>query len=91
LVYFSIWFFRTQHPQPVIGGGGSMDPRMLHVLLISWMAFLCLAFLVCWSRYRLERMRRDVEEAQALESLLGDGAPTAEARNPKVALNRSGQ
>jgi heme exporter protein C len=29
LVYFSIWFFRTQHPQPVIGGGGSMDPRML--------------------------------------------------------------
>src|SRR5437868_13223206 len=34
LVYFSIWFFRTQHPQPVIGGGGSIDPRMLHVLLI---------------------------------------------------------
>src|ERR1700720_466505 len=22
LVYFSIWIFRTQHPQPVIGGGG---------------------------------------------------------------------
>ena len=33
LVYFSIWFFRTQHPQPVVGGGGSIDPRMLHVLL----------------------------------------------------------
>ena len=29
LVYFSIWFFRTQHPQPVIGEGGSLDPRML--------------------------------------------------------------
>src|SRR5208337_3667902 len=28
LVYFSIWFFRTQHPQPVMGGGGSIDPRM---------------------------------------------------------------
>src|ERR1700719_5047753 len=28
LVYFSIWFFRTQHPSPVIGGGGSLDPRM---------------------------------------------------------------
>src|SRR6185369_15453853 len=27
LVYFSIWFFRTQHPAPVIGGGGSLDPR----------------------------------------------------------------
>src|SRR6516165_3649759 len=51
LVYFSIWFFRTQHPQPVIGGGGSMDPRMLHVLLFSWMAFLLVGVMVCWSRY----------------------------------------
>src|ERR1700729_1407729 len=70
LVYFSIWFFRTQHPQPVIGGGGSIDPRMLHVLLINWMAFLCFAGLVCWSRYRLEVMRRDMDETLALEALL---------------------
>jgi heme exporter protein C len=70
LVYFSIWFFRTQHPQPVIGGGGSMDPRMLHVLLINWLAFLCFAYLVCWSRYRLEVEKREVEETQALEALL---------------------
>jgi len=70
LVYFSIWFFRTQHPQPVIGGGGSIDPRMLQVLLINWLAFLCLAFLLCWSRYRLERAQRDLEETQALEALL---------------------
>src|SRR2546426_1480700 len=70
LVYFSIWFFRTQHPQPVIGGGGSIDPRMLHVLLINWFAFLCLAALLCWSRYRLEYMRRELEETQALEALL---------------------
>jgi len=69
LVYFSIWFFRTQHPQPVIGGGGSIDPRMLHVLLINWLAFLCFAGLLCWSRYRLEMVRRQVEEAQSLESL----------------------
>src|SRR6202050_596198 len=40
-VYFSIWFFRTQHPQPVMGGGGSIDPRMLHVLLLNWLAFSC--------------------------------------------------
>jgi heme exporter protein C len=74
LVYFSIWFFRTQHPQPVIGGGGSMDPRMLHTLLISWMAFLCFAFLVCWSRFRLELLHREIEEAHAMESLVGAGA-----------------
>ena len=70
LVYFSIWFFRTQHPSPVIGGGGSLDPRMAHVLLINWAAFLCLAWLVGWTRYQLEVVKREVEEAQALESLL---------------------
>ncbi len=74
LVYFSIWFFRTQHPQPVIGGGGAIDPRMLHVLLMNWLAFMCFATLVCWSRYRLEIVRRQVEETQALESLLAAGS-----------------
>jgi heme exporter protein C len=70
LVYFSIRIFRTQHPQPVIGGGGSIDPRMLHVLLINWAAFLCLAALFCGWRYHLEHMRREIEETQALEALL---------------------
>lgn len=69
-VYFSIWFFRTQHPQPVIGDGGSIDPRMLHVLLLNWLAFACYGSLVAWSRYRLEVVKRQVEETQALEALL---------------------
>ena len=68
-VYFSIWFFRTQHPSPVVGGGGSLDPRMAHALLINWLAFMCFAFVVCWSRYRLEIVKRQVEEAQAMEDL----------------------
>jgi heme exporter protein C len=85
LVYFSIWFFRTQHPQPVIGGGGSMDPRMLHVLLINWMAFLCFAFLVCWSRFRLEMLHREIEEAHAMESLVGVGV----AAKASLPLSRS--
>jgi heme exporter protein C len=83
LVYFSIWFFRTQHPQPVIGGGGSIDPRMLHVLLINWLAFSCFAALVCWSRYRLEVLRREVDETLALEALL-------EPRTPQAKTSRSG-
>jgi heme exporter protein C len=87
LVYFSIWFFRTQHPQPVIGGGGSMDPRMLHVLLLSWMAFLCFAFLVCWSRFRLELLKREVEEGHAMESLVGAG----QSAKPSLPVNRSAQ
>lgn len=73
-VYFSIWYFRTQHPQPVMGGGGSLDPHMLHALLINWLAFLCFAFLVCWSRYRLEVVQRRVEEAMALQSLESVGS-----------------
>jgi heme exporter protein C len=53
LVYFSIWFFRTQHPQPVLGGGGSIDPRMLHVWLINWPPFsasvyLCSGLGIAW-------------------------------------------
>jgi len=61
-----------------------MDPRMLHVLLISWMAFLCFAFLVCWSRFRLELLHREVEEAHAMESLAGGVAAKA-----SLPLNRS--
>ena len=87
LVYFSIWFFRTQHPQPIIGGGGSIDPRMLHVMLLNWMAFLCFGFLVCWSRFRLELLQREVEEAHAMESLVGADAGT----KASLPLNRSGR
>jgi heme exporter protein C len=83
LVYFSIWFFRTQHPQPVIGGGGSIDPLMLHVLLINWLAFSCFAALVCWSRYRLEVLRREVDETLALEALL-------EPRHPQTRTSPTG-
>ena len=81
LVYFSIWFFRTQHPQPVIGGGGSIDPRMLRVFALNCLAFTCYAGLICWFRYRVERMQRDVEETQALEALLEPkGASSGGAR-----------
>ena len=82
LVYFSIWFFRTQHPQPVIGGGGSLDPRMLRVFLINVAAFSCFGALLCWARYRVELMHREVEEAHALESLLDEPRATGIAAKP---------
>jgi len=61
LVYFSIWWFRTQHPQPVIGDGGSLDPRMGKVLLFCWGAMLALFVLVVHQRYRLEKQRAEVD------------------------------
>lgn len=69
LDYMAIRWWVGQHPSPVIGGGGSLDPRMAQVLLINWAAFLCLAWLLCITRYRLEVLKREVEEAQALQSL----------------------
>jgi heme exporter protein C len=62
LVYFSIWFFRTQHPQPVIGDGGSLDPRMLRVLLLCWAALMGVLVLLLRQRYRVEALRHEVEE-----------------------------
>lgn len=67
--YMAIRWWVGQHPSPVVGGGGYLDPRMAYALLINWAAFLCLAWLICWTRYRLEVLKREVEEAQALESL----------------------
>ena len=61
LVYLSIWFWRTQHPQPVIGGGG-LDKRMWPVFLICWAALLALMVLLVRQRYRLEALRHEVHE-----------------------------
>jgi heme exporter protein C len=70
-VYMAIRWFRTQHPQPVVGGGegSGIDPVMLHALLWNFAAFLALGLLLLWLRYRLERIRQQVEEAHALRAL----------------------
>jgi heme exporter protein C len=72
-VYMAIRWFRTQHPQPVIGGGqgSGIDPRMMHALLVNWFGFLSLALLVIWLRYKLERLRQQVEEAHAMRAIAG--------------------
>ncbi len=69
IVYLSIRYFRTQHPQPVIGGGegSGLDLRMLHALLVNFAAFVVFAAILTWVRYRLERLRQQFEEAQAAE------------------------
>jgi heme exporter protein C len=69
-VYFSIWFFRTQHPQPVIGGGGSLDPRMFQVLMLCWIALLGVMVVLLRQRYRLEALRHEVEQLR-IESSRG--------------------
>jgi heme exporter protein C len=73
LVYMSIRWFRTQHPQPVIGGGenSGMAPAMWQALMINFAAFLLFGVLVTWLRYTMERMRVEIEEAHALRVIAG--------------------
>jgi heme exporter protein C len=68
IVYLSIRYFRTQHPQPVVGGGegSGLDPIMWKAVLVNWLAFLVFGSLVTALRYHLERLRQRVEEAHAL-------------------------
>jgi heme exporter protein C len=73
-VYFSIWFFRTQHPQPVIGDGGSLDPTMLRVLLVCCVAMTGILVLVLRQRYGLEKLRYEVEQLRLDAARRGDPA-----------------
>jgi heme exporter protein C len=64
LVYFSNRLWRTQHPQPVILGGSNsgLDPMMGKVLLISFVAVLCITAVLIGDRYRLEQLRSEFDE-----------------------------
>ena len=64
LVYMSIRWWRTQHPQPVIGGaeGSGLDPVMLRVVLFCWVALLGLMVILIRQRYALERARHELSE-----------------------------
>ncbi len=63
LVYMSIRWWRTQHPQPVLGGGpgSGLQPTMKLVLLLSFVALVSLMVLLVRERYRLESMRAEVD------------------------------
>jgi len=66
LVFGSIRWWRTQHPQPIIMGapGSGLDPTMYKVLFFTWFAMLGLMTLLLRQRYRLEAMRGDLEIIQ---------------------------
>jgi heme exporter protein C len=63
LVFGSIRWWRTQHPQPIVMGGADagMDPVMFRVLMFGWLAMLALMTLLLRQRYRLEAMRSELE------------------------------
>lgn len=61
LVYGSIWWWRTQHPQPVVFTSGGLDPTMRKVFYLSWLSLTLLMILLIRKRYELEELRSEVE------------------------------
>lgn len=61
IVYMANRWWRTQHPAPVIGGGGSLDPRMAFVLFFTMFALILLFCCLVQQRSRLESMSRAAE------------------------------
>lgn len=61
IVWFSIEWWRTQHPQPVLRGGGSIDPEWRSLLYVNWLAFLLLGGVLIALRMRQEQAQRRLE------------------------------
>jgi heme exporter protein C len=68
IVYFSTRWWRTQHPGPVIGGGG-LDASMWPGLLWNAAAFLAWGIFVVGNRYAIERRRQMAEQRASLKAL----------------------
>jgi len=66
IVYMSIRWWRTQHPQPVIlgGEGSGLDPTMRAVFYVCVAAMLALMVLLLRQRYRLEKLRYELKELE---------------------------
>jgi heme exporter protein C len=66
IVWFSIKWWRTQHPQPVLWGGGSIDPVMRSTLYWNLLALLCLATVLVLIRLRQEEQQREIDSLRRL-------------------------
>ena len=61
IVWFSIKWWRTQHPQPVVWGGGSMDHSMWNMLFLNWAPLLLLFVVLVTIRMRQEQAKREID------------------------------
>lgn len=63
-VFFSIRWWRTQHPAPVIMGaeGSGLEPEMLTTLLVSVVTFMLLFFYLLQHRAAIDHMEDELEE-----------------------------
>lgn len=64
IVFFSIKWWRTQHPQPVVWGGGSMDSSYWNMLFLNWAPLVLLAVVFVIVRLRQEEIEREIDAAR---------------------------
>ncbi len=69
IVYFSTRWWRTQHPGPVVGGNGYLDPAMWKAIEWNVLAWLSWGLLLMAMRYVMERKRQLIEQHAALRAL----------------------
>jgi heme exporter protein C len=60
-VFFSIKWFRTQHPQPVLYGQGKMDSGYRAMLYGNWVPLLLFAIILIAVRMEQERRQRELD------------------------------
>jgi heme exporter protein C len=74
IVYFSIRWFRTQHPSPVFAGGANsgLDPSMYPAFLWNILAWTLWGVFLMGFRIALERRRQQREQLETLRALEGD-------------------
>jgi heme exporter protein C len=60
IVFFSIRWWRTQHPQPVVSTGGSIE-GLWRMLFLNWVPLLLLAVVLVMIRLRQEEIERELD------------------------------
>jgi heme exporter protein C len=60
-VFFSIKWFRTQHPQPVLYGEGKMESGYRAMLYGNWVPLLMIALILILIRVRQEKQQREID------------------------------
>ncbi len=95
IVYFSIRWWRTQHPSPVIGGGSGsgLEPRMLQAFMIAILGYILLFAVFVTLRMRLARIETAIEEvSRAVDDAGGDprgASAAASAHVPRLSERSS--
>lgn len=82
LIHMSVYWFRSQHPQPVVmkPEGPTADPEIVQTLLLSLLSFTLLYFGLLLYRYGLETLRRRAEALRYAEAR--NRVPTREGVAP---------